>query len=104
MEGIKKYKERIEKYRNDLERYDVILNYYLGTESDNIKGIPELSINVLRGRNKFYLCKTIEETKKIISKNTSNSLFQLNKILEISKKSNKIESGLTKLMLMDFGN
>ena len=47
MEGIKKYKERIEKYRNDLERYDVILNYYLGTESDNIKGIPELSINVL---------------------------------------------------------
>ena len=77
---------------------------FVGQSSTIVLNTFSLSINVLRGRNKFYLCKTIEETKKIISKNTSNSLFQLNKILEISKKSNKIESGLTKLMLMDFGN
>jgi len=104
MEGIKRYKERIENYRNDLERYDVILNYYSGTESDNIKGIPELSTKVLGDKNKRGLSMTIKDAKGIISQNTSYSLFPLDRILGISKKINKLELGLGKLMLMGFGN
>ena len=96
--------KRIENSRRELERYDVILDYYSGTESDNIKGIPELSTKVLGDKNKRGLSMTIKDAKGIISQNTSYSLFPLDRILGISKKINKLELGLEKLMIKGFAD
>jgi vacuolar-type H+-ATPase subunit E/Vma4 len=91
------YNIEIKRSRRLLERYDYILDSFIGEELDSLDNIPELSRRVLEGENISLLYMILKDSKRIIQENYSDTIFPIDRILDISQKIQKVDVGLKKL-------